>query len=105
LLPDRRRSVDIAFMSAKVACFVDGCFWHGCPQHRSRPKTNAAFWRAKIASNEARDRDTDRQLREHGWYVVRVWEHDRQAAKKVEKIVRRRLASKIRAPRPARPAG
>lgn len=94
LLPDQRRSVDVVFVAAKVACFIDGCFWHGCPLHGTWPKTNAAFWKQKILANRERDRDTDRQLRALGWHVVRVWEHDRQAAKRIAAVVRRRLAER-----------
>lgn len=72
----RRRSIDIAFTRRKVAVFVDGCFWHGCPEHGVRPRSNSAWWREKLAANQARDRDTDRVLEEQGWAVVRVWEHE-----------------------------
>lgn len=67
---------DVAFASAKVAVFVDGCFWHRCPIHGTQPRRNAAFWMAKLDRNEARDRANDRALREAGWTVVRVWEHE-----------------------------
>jgi DNA mismatch endonuclease (patch repair protein) len=65
--------------------FVYGCFWHGCPQHRTWPKANAAWWKAKLEANRARDRDTDRRMSEAGWRVVRVWEHEdaRDAARRV----------------------
>jgi DNA mismatch endonuclease (patch repair protein) len=56
--------------------FVDGCFWHCCPLHESYPKNNAAWWRAKLAANVERDRDTDPRLTEAGWAVVRGWEHE-----------------------------
>jgi DNA mismatch endonuclease (patch repair protein) len=75
-LEGSRRTIDIAFPTPRVAVFVDGCFWHGCPVHGTSPKNNAAWWRAKIDANVARDRDTDRRLREAGWAVVRVWEHE-----------------------------
>lgn len=75
-LEGSRRTIDIAFPTPRVAVFVDGCFWHGCPVHGTSPKNNAAWWRAKIDANVARDRDTDRRLREGGWAVVRVWEHE-----------------------------
>ncbi|AXH95722.1 very short patch repair endonuclease [Ornithinimicrobium avium] len=74
---NRRRSIDIAFTRARVAVFVDGCFWHGCPEHGSQPRANSVWWAAKLAANHARDQDTDRLLREAGWQVVRVWEHAR----------------------------
>ena len=88
----RRRTIDIAFTRAKVAVFVDGCFWHGCPDHGTKPRSNSAWWQEKLASNAARDADTDRVLTELGWQVVRVWEHDadRGAADLVEDCVRRR---------------
>lgn len=72
----RRRTIDIAFTRRKVAVFVDGCFWHGCPEHGVRPRSNSAWWREKLAANRARDRDTDRLLDEAGWMVVRIWEHE-----------------------------
>jgi DNA mismatch endonuclease, patch repair protein len=59
-----------------VAVFVDGCFWHGCPIHGTSPKANAEWWKEKIEANERRDRDTDRELTEQGWRVVRIWEHE-----------------------------
>lgn len=56
--------------------FVDGCFWHGCPRHGTKPKTNAAFWRKKIQRNQARDKEVNRLLRKLGWKVLRIWEHE-----------------------------
>ncbi|WP_338538360.1 very short patch repair endonuclease [Janibacter terrae] len=70
-----RRRVDIAFPRRKLAVMVDGCFWHGCPEHCITPKNNSAWWAAKIATNRARDQDTDMRLVALGWHVVRVWEH------------------------------
>ncbi len=64
------------FPRKKVAVYVDGCFWHGCPDHGTWPKNNADWWRSKIEANQARDRDTDAQLRDAGWTVIRVWEHE-----------------------------
>jgi DNA mismatch endonuclease (patch repair protein) len=86
----RRRTIDIAFTRAKVAVMVDGCFWHGCPDHGTRPKANSAWWREKLAANAARDTDTNRVLQELGWRVVRIWEHERpaSAADAVVKAVR-----------------
>lgn len=75
LLGTRRRA-DIVFPRAKVAVLVDGCFWHSCPEHATKPKANAAWWAAKLARNVARDRETDHLLVEAGWTVVRVWEHE-----------------------------
>lgn len=76
LLTNSRRTVDIVFPRARIAIFVDGCFWHGCPSHGTWPKNNAEWWREKIEANIARDRDTDRRLLEQGWTVLRVWEHE-----------------------------
>jgi DNA mismatch endonuclease (patch repair protein) len=70
------RRVDIVFTRAKVAVFVDGCFWHGCPDHCVQPKANAAWWRTKIETNQRRDADTNLALAALGWRVIRVWEHD-----------------------------
>ena len=67
---------DIVFPKLKLAVFVDGCFWHGCPRHASQPKNNAAFWQKKFAANQARDRLVTRTLRRAGWRVLRVWEHE-----------------------------
>ena len=64
------------FWRRKVAVFVDGCFWHGCPVHLHQPKANAEWWAWKIAANRARDVDTTRALEVQGWTVVRVWEHE-----------------------------
>ncbi|HWA66694.1 MAG TPA: very short patch repair endonuclease [Mycobacteriales bacterium] len=74
-----RRRADVVFMRARVAVFVDGCFWHCCPVHGTSPKANADWWSAKLAANVRRDRDTDARLREEGWTVVRVWEHEDMA--------------------------
>ncbi|WP_082641568.1 very short patch repair endonuclease [Bradyrhizobium yuanmingense] len=89
LLADKRRTVDIAFPRAKVAVFVDGCFWHGCPKHGTWPKNNRDWWRAKIEANIARDRDTDKKLTKAGWIVLRVWAHEavEDAADAIERIV------------------
>ena len=85
-----RRTIDIAFPGKRVAVFVDGCFWHGCPEHASWPKSNAQFWRDKIEANRARDADTDRRLSASGWRVIRVWAHERvgEAAERIENVVR-----------------
>lgn len=82
---------DFVFPRLRVAVFVDGCFWHGCPKHGTQPKTNAAFWRDKIVTNKARDRRVNRLLRKRGWIVVRVWEHE--LSRKNESRLLRRLAS------------
>ena len=67
---------DVAFISRRIAVFVDGCFWHGCPEHYATPGTNTPFWKAKISRNIARDEEVNRQLQELGWTVLRFWEHD-----------------------------
>lgn len=66
---------DFVFRRQRIAVFVDGCFFHGCPRHATWPKNNAAFWRSKIEGNRARDRRQTRLLRARGWTVVRIWEH------------------------------
>ncbi|MEN3942037.1 very short patch repair endonuclease [Prosthecobacter sp. SYSU 5D2] len=65
---------DFVFWRARVALFVDGCFWHGCPRHGTRPRQNGEFWSAKILRNQARDRKVSRVLRRDGWSVLRIWE-------------------------------
>lgn len=66
---------DFVFPKERIAVFVDGCFWHGCPTHATWPKQNAEFWRAKILGNQRRDRSVNRLLRKAGWHVLRIWEH------------------------------
>src|SRR5437763_2548555 len=73
-LPNLRRRADVAFPRLRVAVFIDGCFWHGCPEHGTWPKQNAEWWREKIDTNRRRDLDTDAKFSEQGWLVVRVWE-------------------------------
>ncbi|MFF4471116.1 very short patch repair endonuclease [Streptomyces sp. NPDC001599] len=75
-LPKLRRTADMVFRPAKVAVFVDGCYWHGCPEHYVAPKTNSGYWSDKVARNMARDRDTDQRLTAEGWTVLRFWEHE-----------------------------
>lgn len=75
-IPKLRRKADLVFASARLAVFVDGCFWHSCPTHRSLPKQNREWWARKLDANVVRDRDTSIRLREAGWTVVRVWEHE-----------------------------
>ncbi|WKU02082.1 very short patch repair endonuclease [Micromonospora soli] len=96
----RRRTIDIAFTRIKLAVFVDGCFWHGCPQHATWPKANAAWWEAKILKNRERDQETTRQLEDAGWTVIRIWEHepaDEAATRLVDTV---RSMRKLWAPTP-----
>ncbi|UHJ58261.1 very short patch repair endonuclease [Mycolicibacterium fortuitum] len=85
-----RRRADILFPRQRVAVFVDGCFWHGCPDHKTFPKTNAAWWAMKLARNVERDRETDAHLADLGWNVIRIWEHEDSelAADRVQAAVR-----------------
>ncbi len=76
LLVGSRRRADIVLRKDRIAIFIDGCFWHGCPLHGTWPKENAEFWRSKIEKNKERDRNTNVQLSDEGWKVIRVWEHE-----------------------------
>jgi DNA mismatch endonuclease (patch repair protein) len=89
-LPGLRRTADMVFSRAKVAVFIDGCFWHGCPDHHRPARRNADFWATKIEGNVARDADTDGRLQAAGWTVVRIWEHEppAEAAGKISAAVR-----------------
>lgn len=71
-----RRRADIVFTSRKIAVYIDGCFWHGCPQHATFPRRNAHYWLPKLARNIERDRETDALLVAQGWRVIRFWEHE-----------------------------
>lgn len=79
---------DFVFRKARLAVFVDGCFWHGCYKHYNTPASNRAFWRKKLTANKLRDRLVGKTLRSRGWRVLRVWEHE-LARKQQEKLVRR----------------
>lgn len=91
-LADVRRTADLVFTKAKVAVFVDGCYWHGCPEpaHYRPSRRNSDFWQEKIATNQERDRETNRLLREAGWTIIRVWEHENmlEAAARIGELVR-----------------
>ncbi len=91
-LPGLRRTADLVFRPARVAVFVDGCFWHGCPEHASDPRTNADYWIPKLARNAERDRETDALLAEAGWLSIRIWEHEDAvvAAGRIIDVVRQR---------------
>lgn len=99
-LPGLRRRADLVFGPARVAVFIDGCFWHGCAEHGNpRPASNGWYWPAKIAGNRERDQDTDRRLADAGWLVVRVWEHEPAAE------VAARIADLVTDRRPTRRTG
>lgn len=85
---------DVVFTKARIAVFVDGCFWHSCPQHGTRPKKNRDFWQAKLQANIRRDKVVDRALMEDGWHLLRFWEHEdaESAAALVKALVDERLA-------------
>ncbi len=89
-----RRRIDVAFTRAKVAVLIDGCFWHGCPEHATQPKSNAEWWRNKLDRNMARDKETTDHLTAAGWMVLRFWEHEapEEVAVRVAATVERRLA-------------
>jgi DNA mismatch endonuclease (patch repair protein) len=97
-LPRLRRTADIVFVSAQVAVYVDGCFWHRCPQHGTSPKNNAAWWQRKLDANVKRDRDTDERMNEAGWLPIRVWEHEDidEAATRISELVRERQDQRSR---------
>lgn len=92
-LPGVRRTADMVFPRAKVAVFLDGCFWHGCPEHHTIAVTNAGFWAEKVRRTRERDAETDRLLTEAGWLSLRVWEHEQphEAAERVAHRIRARL--------------
>lgn len=92
IIPSRTRTVDIVLPGGRVAVFVDGCFWHSCPEHKTLPKSNRVWWKEKLRANVLRDRESDRILRKLGWEVVRIWQHDdfNEAAKRIFNVVRHR---------------
>ena len=92
---------DFVFPKLRLAVFVDGCFWHGCPKHETKPRNNAAFWRRKFARNKARDRLVTRALCKSGWRVLRIWEHE--LARKREARLVRRIQKALTAPSIALP--
>src|SRR5207244_8785284 len=101
VIPGGRRRADLVFAAARIAIFIDGCFWHSCPLHATHPKANAAWWAAKLAENLRRDANTDQELAAAGWKVIRIWEHESpgMAAARIARAVRGRLplAAKARA--------
>lgn len=82
---------DFVFPKARLAVFVDGCFWHGCPVHGSLPGTNRIFWARKLNRNKARDVVVRRHLKNMGWRVLRIWQHELREPRKVARRVRRSL--------------
>jgi DNA mismatch endonuclease (patch repair protein) len=96
-IPAVRSRADILFRGARVAVFVDGCFWHGCPTHGTLPKKNREWWRAKLLANKARDARVDAALTAAGWLSLRIWEHEDpgDAAKRVARHVAERTAGGV----------
>ncbi|MEU5042714.1 very short patch repair endonuclease [Streptomyces griseorubiginosus] len=90
-----RRSMDIAFSKLRIAVFLDGCYWHGCPEHATHPRANAEWWRSKLDRNIARDRETTDHLTAAGWTVLRFWEHESAAdvARRIETTVQSRRSA------------
>lgn len=95
-----RRRGDLVFTAARIAVMIDGCYWHGCPDHGNTPGTNTDYWAPKIARNQARDADTDHKLEEAGWAVVRVWEHQDpvEVADQIEHVVHQRRRTRVASP-------
>lgn len=94
-IPSLRRTADLVFTRQKVAVFIDGCFWHGCPEHHTVAKANALFWATKVGRTAERDRETDARLAEAGWLTLRFWEHESPAdvARTIAETVRRKPAA------------
>jgi DNA mismatch endonuclease (patch repair protein) len=88
---ETRSRADIAFTGQRIAVFIDGCFWHSCPDHLHLPKANADYWAAKLARNVERDAEVTALLRDLGWTVLRSWEHEpaREAAERIIAAVER----------------
>ncbi len=96
-LPDLRRTADLVFPRVRVAVFVDGCFWHGCPEHgKVRHKENTWYWPEKIATNMRRDADTNARLEDAGWLPIRIWEHEDpgEGARQIQTAVLRRQSER-----------
>lgn len=90
VLSNARTRADIAFTRPRVAVFIDGCFWHGCPVHATQPKRNADYWGPKLARNRERDAEATALLENHHWQVLRFWEHEQPiaVAEEIERVVR-----------------
>ncbi|MDQ4503897.1 very short patch repair endonuclease [Sinomonas sp. ASV322] len=95
--PELRRTADLVFTRARIAVFIDGCYWHGCPEHYIEPKRNVDYWRPKIARNRERDEQTTAALASHGWLVLRFWSHEDPAtvARTIRAAVVGRAASGV----------
>jgi DNA mismatch endonuclease (patch repair protein) len=106
-LDSLKTRADVAFRGARVAVFVDGCFWHSCPEHSSVPQTNRDWWIVKLAGNRARDERATRALEDAGWLVLRFWAHEdmSRAAERVEAAVRLRQKASPRAKSSGRSSG
>ena len=83
-----KEKIDIAFPKVKVAVFIDGCFWHGCPFHSNIPKTNQEYWLPKLKRNIERDKEKNKRLEEDGWLIIHVWEHEIENASKIAEIIK-----------------
>ena len=86
---------DFVFPEQRLAIFVDGCFWHGCPHHGAIPESNSDFWLEKLNRNKARDQVVNRELRRQGWRIIRLWQHEFKNTKKVTRKVQRRLTADV----------
>jgi DNA mismatch endonuclease, patch repair protein len=95
-VPKVRRTADLVFTRARLAVFVDGCFWHGCPEHHTVAKRNGDYWAAKVETNRRRDRQTDQILKAAGWQVLRFWEHEDPSVAAVR--VREAYQARLRSP-------
>lgn len=87
---------DIVFIGRRLCIFVDGCFWHGCPQHFKPPKTNTAWWLEKVEDNRSRDRRKTQELEARGWRVLRVWEHELEEEGNIEAVAKVRKELEVR---------
>ena len=87
---------DFIFPKSRLAVFVDGCFWHGCPKHGTKPKSNRAYWRRKLSGNKKRDLFVNRELRKLGWRVIRIWECDLRLSDKVIQQISHQLEQRCR---------
>ena len=99
-IPGMRSRADIVFNAARIAVFIDGCFWHSCPIHATSPKSNSEWWRAKLVANRQRDERTSQTLANAGWLVLRFWEHEdpANAARVIADQVAARLGKAVEKP-------